>query len=84
MRQKLLGNFYPMHTLDRCGERATHSVRTRFQDRVFGGFHEVEDLADDVSLQAADDVAFAEAFGGAAGDVIEVGWWNRIRTITVR
>ncbi len=39
---------------------------TRFLDCVFGGADEVEDPADDVSLQAADDVSFAEAFGGVA------------------
>ena len=31
----------------------------------------MEDLADDVSLQATDDVALAEAFGGAPGYVLD-------------
>jgi hypothetical protein len=31
------------------------------------------DLAGDVALEAADDLAFAEAFGGAAGDVVAGG-----------
>jgi hypothetical protein len=33
----------------------------------------MEDLADDVSLEVTDDVAFGETFGGAAGDVIDGG-----------
>jgi hypothetical protein len=41
---------------------------------------EVEHLADDVSLQASDDVAFAETFGGAAGYVLDRGLVERIRT----
>ena len=33
----------------------------------------MENFADGVSLQASDDVAFAEAFDGAPGDVVD-GW----------
>jgi hypothetical protein len=33
----------------------------------------VEDFADDLSLEAADDVAFAEAFHCASGDVVDRG-----------
>jgi hypothetical protein len=29
-----------------------------------------EELSGDVALEAADDLLFAEAFGGAAGDVV--------------
>ena len=32
-----------------------------------------EELASDVALQAADDLWFAEAFGGSSGDVV-LGW----------
>ena len=33
----------------------------------------MEDLSDDVSLQAADDVSLAETFGGAPGHVVDCG-----------
>lgn len=49
------------------------SLSTCFQDCVFGWADEVEHLADDLSLQASDDVALAEAFGGAPGSALDCG-----------
>ena len=67
----------PLEVLGDCPHRDSEGVPSRAQGADVGGRlgvgQGVVDLACDVSLEAADDVALGQALGGSAGDVVHGG-----------